>query len=261
MHTLTLTITRTAAAIAIALAGVGCDEMPDQDTDTMMDTMIQEDPDAELPEGEAVRGEEAPADVDLASGETAPPSEAGVVFFRLMSKQRRNATQEPLCFQPLDNVSGAPVLQRPCNNSPLGGNNPQAFFQTTSLGHRIQYALKDRNSNSDLCLHLAGGVKALSDGAAVVLYQCDGTRPNQLLYASAPDADGAIALMPSHSHRCFSIFGGLDSDQALLYQFSLYTGAASCTGVHQRWFLRTDQGQYPWTLLAPEGWAAPPCVL
>lgn len=240
---------------AAVLAFVGCDELPEQAGD-----------DAAADQGfwgdaadEAPADDEAPAASGLAT-ET-PESAASVVYFRLMSKQLRNTTSDTLCFEPLDNVSGSPVLQRACNNSPLSANNPQAWFQTTTLGYRIQYALKDRNSNSDLCLHIAGGAKAISDGAAAVLFPCDGTRPNQIFFSSPPDASGAIALMASTSHRCLTVFGGLDSDLALLYQFSLYAGAAACTAVHQRWYLRTDGGNYGWTNVAPEGWPAPACVL
>jgi hypothetical protein len=258
--TVSTVIARTAAVLVLAVTG--CDEPIEQgDADDAGDVDI----DGGF-WGDAVRGDEEPAAVDapavarLASGE-ADESLSSVVFFRLESKQVRNATNEKLCFEPLDNVAGAPVLQIACNNSPLSNNNEQAWFQTTTLGHRIQYALKDRRSGNDLCLHLAGGVKAISDGVAAVLFQCDGTRSNQLMYASPPDATGAIALMASHSHRCLTVFGGVDSDQALLYQFGLYTGAASCGGIHQRWYLRTEQGLYNWSLVAPEGWAAPPCVL
>lgn len=248
----------TAAALALVLAG--CDDMPPQADDDADDDAAAVD--APFWGDGAVRGDEPAAAADLVSGDEAPESAASVEYFRLMSKQLRNATQESLCFEPLDKVAGAPVLQRACNNSPLGGNNPQAFFQTTTLGHRIQYAFKDRLTGQDLCLHLAGGAKAISDGVAVVLFQCDGTRSNQQMYASPPDASGAISLMAAHSHRCLTVFGGLDSDQALLYQFGVYTGAASCAGVHQRWYLRTDQGtQYGWTLVAPEGWTPPACVL
>lgn len=248
---------RLALAAGLALAGCDPDLDPAADGDPELDAAADLDPDGFW--GDAVRGDEAPADLDL-HAETQETA-ASVVYFRLMSRQIRNATGEHLCFEPLDKVAGAPVLQRACNNSPLSVNNPQAWFQTTTLGHRIQYAFKDRLTGADLCLHLAGGAKAVSDGVAAVLFQCDGTRSNQLLFASPPDASGAIALMAAHSHRCLTVFGGLDSDQALLYQFGLYTGAASCAGVHQRWILRTDQGDYAWTNVAPEAWPAPPCVL
>lgn len=261
LRTLATTFT---TAVVLALAGAGCDEMPAAG-DEAVDAGDEQEPDGgfwgdeEPAEGDAVGGGEGPA--GLASGNEAPVSEA-VTLFRLMSKQTRSATDEELCFQPLEARAGAPVLQRACNNSPLSNNNPQAWFQTPTLGYRMQYALKDSATSQDLCLHAAGGVKALSDGVAMVLYQCDGVRPNQVIVASPPDADGAVALMPQHSHRCLTVFGGLDADLALLYQFGLYTGAASCGGVHQRWFLRTGgAGTYGWNNVAPEGWPAPMCVL
>ena len=271
MHTNTVFTSITRTALVLALGLTGCDEPLEQSEAVDAHEASVEDAeqlgDAEVGV-DSVRGDEAvegvapSADLELASGEPTPGSAVSVVFFRLMSKQLRNATSEALCFEPLDNVAGAPVLQRACTNSPLSTNNRQAFFQTTTLGYRIQYAFKDRLTGQDLCLHPAGGMKAISDGAAIVLYQCDGLRTNQILYASAPDASGAIALMPAHSHRCLSVFGGLDSDLTLLYQFSLYTGAASCTALHQRWYLRTEQGgQYDWTQIAPECWTAPMCVL
>src|SRR5262249_29183800 len=136
---------------------------------------------------------------DVGAAAMAVETATTVEYFRLKSKQTRNATGERLCAEPLDNTSGAPVLQKACNNNPLGANNRQAFFKTSTLGYRIQYALKDRNSNVDLCIHMAGGATAISDGVAAVLYQCDGTRSNQQFYASPEDAEGYISLMPEHS--------------------------------------------------------------
>jgi hypothetical protein len=262
-------VVKTAVVPALfVLAAAGCDGMVEQASDPEQDGYHEEQVEAGEEEIDSFWGDELPEDAEapassdrLVQGGASEGPEA-VVFFRLMSKQRRTATDEALCFEPLDNVSGAPVLQKACTTNPLGDSNRQAWFKSVAQGHRMQYAFKDKLSGSDLCLHMTGGTRAISDGVAAVLFQCDGIRPNQVLRASPADADGAIALMAEHSHRCLTVFGGLDSEQALLYQFGLYTGAASCPGVHQRWYLKTDQGSdFAWTLLAPEGWTAPPCVL
>lgn len=253
-------LTRTIAVLALALAG--CDEAPEQGDDDGDDEVAIDG----AFWGDAIRGEatETPADDALPAASSLAieaQESAATVYFRLMSKQTRSGSGDPLCFEPLDNVAGAPVLQRACTGNPLSDNNPQAWFQTPTLGYRIQYALKDHNNQSDLCLHIAGGGKAISDGVAAVLFPCDGIRPNQVFVASPPDASGAIALMASHSHRCLTVFGGLDSDQALLYQFGLYESAAACPGAHQRWYLRTSTGNYAWTNAAPANWPKPECTL
>lgn len=234
-HAATLT-----ALLAFALAG--CDEPLDEATIAELEHEAALDDELELLAG--------------SDEQTVVATE----YFRLMSKQTRLGT--PLCFEPLENVSGSPVLQRACSNGALSENNPQAWLKSPSHGYRIQYGLKQPNSQTPLCLHIAGGVKSISDGPAAVLYPCETIRPNQHMLASPPDVDGAIALMAEHSHRCLNVFGALTSDLALLYQFSLYTGAASCAPGHQRWYLRKDDGtNFAWTDIAPDPWAAPQCVL
>lgn len=101
-----------------------------------------------------------------------------VEYFRVVSERKRDATGDDLCLEPLDNVAGAPVLQKKCNNNPLGPSNTQAFFKSVTQGYRMQYALKDKNANVDLCLQAAGGTPCLTvmgalDADQVITYQFD----------------------------------------------------------------------------------------
>lgn len=260
-------VSTTIVPSVLVLAAAGCDDMVEvaSDPDGYHEERAEE---GEEPDGgfwgdevEGVRGEEAPeVSEELSEGE-APVSESNPVYFRLMSEQVRFGTNKKLCFEPLEDVSGAPLVQKECNNSGLGPNNRQAFHKTPNLGNRIQYVVKDKQTGLDLCVHMAGGPPALSNGVVAVLFQCDGTRPNQVFYNTDPDPAGGVALIAQHSHRCLTVFGGLDSDLAILYQFDLYPSWA-CDKAHQRWILKTDAGtNYDWANKAPNPWTAPACVL
>lgn len=239
------TLSRTLVSLALAISTVGpvaCIR-PAAGLDESEDPWASSEPKEESKE-------------DVTSVEEA----LAVDYFRVVSERKRDATGDDLCLEPLDNVAGAPVLQKKCNNNPLGPSNTQAFFKSVTQGYRMQYALKDKNSNVDLCLQAAGGTPAISKGVVATLFNCLSDRPNQVIWTSPADAAGYSALAFDHSHRCLTVMGALDADQVITYQFDMYYGAASCSLISARWQLRKDSGVYNWGQSAPEGWTPPPCV-
>jgi hypothetical protein len=179
------------------------------------------------------------------------PTDPSSPYFRLRFKHttimaEQGTRPRPTCFEPVDITKSAPVVQRDCNTSAPGPNDPQSFYIDNPTNRTDGRRMIHLAQNPSRCLMVAGywqGAGALDAGPAVVVFDCQSSRENQWFYLDLMEPDNYSVIRASHSNMTLAVPGSSSDNNALVFQYP----ASSPPGA--AWLIFRDKGNgvpAPW---------------